>query len=250
MKRLICVVMCLGTFSCSNPQKSSDRQSSTHPPDPMEILVQADAAMKSVELVSYNANYEGTGWVKAFVPHVEGEVIQGPKSKYDIDQFYAEVKLNAYDSDEVTQCTVGSNGDTFFLIDPKTYTAHEDIDPAVLGSQSRNYQRVLLKEFSLAEPFKDELKADSLEIVGTQVRDGHLCYDVYVKIEGHSDTLWSISQKDHLPRLVKRIHKNPKGEEGTTELALTNLVVNPKLTSSPFQLRVPQGYKKTDDFAP
>ena len=74
----------------------------------MEILVQADAAMKSVDLVSYNANYEGTGWVKAFVPHVEGEVIQGPKSKYDIDQFYAEVKLNAYDSDEVTQCTVGT----------------------------------------------------------------------------------------------------------------------------------------------
>lgn len=248
MRCMIGLVLCLSAFSCSGPQMSMEIQQSY--PDPGEIMAKADAAMKNVELVSYNARYEATGWVKAFVPQVKGKVIQGPKSKYDLDQFFAEVKLKAYDSEDTIQCTIGSNGDSFFLIDPKTYTAYEDIDPAVLGSQSRNFQRVLLREFSSDEPFKDELKADSIEIIGTQVIDGQRCYNVFVKIEDHSDTVWSISQKDYLPRFVKRIHKSPEGEEGTTELTITQLVVNPKFSYDPFRLQVPHGYKKTDDFAP
>ena len=107
-----------------------------------------------------------------------------------------------------------------------------------------------MREFSLDDPFSDELKADSIELLGKRDIGGERCYQVHVKVGKTSDTVWSISQNDYLPRHVKRIYKNARGEEASTELTLTNLVVNPTFSKDPFRLQVPHGYKKTDEFAP
>ncbi len=37
---------------------------------------------------------------------------------------------------------------------------------------------------------------------------------------------------------------------GTTELTISQLVINPKFKANPFKLVVPNGFKKTDEFAP
>lgn len=249
MKRIICVILSLGTFSCSGPQMTTDHQRSS--PDPKEIMARADEATRNVKMVSYDADFESKGWLTAFVPtSIDGKVIQGPRSQYNLEKFYAEVKLKSAKSDEIKECTVGSNGDVYFLIDPSTYTAYEDIDPAVLGAQSRNYQRVILREFSVEDPFGDEIKADSIKFLGTSKIGNEKCYDIQVLIGDSSNAIWSISQNDFLPRKVRRIHKNPKGEEGTIDLTLTNLVVNPTYHHDPFILQLPHGYKKTDEFAP
>lgn len=43
--------------------------------------------------------------------------------------------------------------------------------------------------------------------------------------------------------------KNEQGE-ATTMLTINDLVVNPTFVRSPFELRCPEGFKQTDDFAP
>lgn len=249
MKRSICVVLSMGAFSCSGPHMTTDHQRSS--PDPKEIMARADEATRNVTLISYDAEFVSGGWLTSRVPmNIIGKVIQGPRSKYNLEKFYAEIKLKSAKSDEIKECTVGSNGDVYFLIDPKTYTAYEDMDPAVLGAQSRNYQRVIMREFSVEDPFGDEIKADTIKFLGTSKIGNEKCYDIHVLIGDSSDAVWSISQNDYLPRKVRRIHKNQKGEEGSIDLTLTNLVVNPTFNHDPFTLQVPHGYKKTDEFAP
>ena len=64
--------------------------------------------------------------------------------------------------------------------------------------------------------------------------------------------MWLLSKKDFLPRLRRNvvILPNETKEWGSWEYAVTNLVPNPKLSEKPFALKVPEGYKKTDDYAP
>jgi len=93
-------------------------------------------------------------------------------------------------------------------------------------------------------------KRNRLNIWGASKIGNEKCYDIHVLIGDSSDAVWSISQNDYLPRKVRRLHKNRKGEEGSIELTLTNLVVNPTFNHDPFILQVPHGYKKTDEFAP
>ena len=239
----LCVILGLGT-----DQPARDPGELT---DPMEILKRADAAIKKVDRVSYNADYKATEWITAFVPAVTGKVVMGERSKHDIDRFFCQVKLQSAKSSETSEYTAGSDGDVFFVIDPKTKTAHQDMDPAVLGSEARNIQRVLLREFSAPDPFDDELKAEEIELKGSKPIGDEMCYEVYVKAKDAPPAMvWHFSTTDFLPRRVTRIYKNDEGQEGTTELTLSDLVVNPKSAKDPFKLTVPPGFKKTDEFAP
>jgi hypothetical protein len=141
------------------------------------------------------------------------------------------------------------------LIDPQAKIAYQDMDPAVLGADSRNLQRVILPEFSADEPFKEALEAESVEIAGSESVAGEDCHRVTVKTGEPSPAAvdWYISKKDYLPRKVVRTYNNrsdPEGSPGTTELTISQLVVNPKLKADPFKLVLPSGFKKTEEFAP
>ncbi len=46
----------------------------------------------------------------------------------------------------------------------KTKTVYADMDEAVLGTHSRNVQRVLLGEFVAKEPRAEDLKAEKVEL--------------------------------------------------------------------------------------
>ena len=215
-----------------------------------EILKKAGEAVKKVKLVSYKADYQGTKWVTQYVPAVTGTAILGEQSKWEIPSFFCKVKLQKYGSEETKEFTAGSDGDLYFVIDPSTKMAHEDMDEAVLGSENRNIQRVLMREFSQPESFAELLEAESIELKGTVKIGDEECYEVNVKTERPPELLWYFSKRDSLPRKVVRIYKNPEGEEGTTELTVFDLAVNPKLDKDPFKLVVPPGYTKTDEFAP
>ncbi len=222
--------------------------------DAREILEKADQAIRKVSVISYRAEYGATTWVQQFVPGVTGKAILGKPSKWDIPRFWCDVKLQKYGSEEVQEFTAGCDGDVYFLIDPKTKMAHEDMDDAVLGSQARNIQRALLPEFSRPKPFGDILEPEgdppTIELKGTAKVGDVECYQVSVKHKSPPELLWSISKKDFLPRKVVRTYKNPQGEEGTTELAMFDLKINPKLDKDPYKLVTPPGFTKTDEFAP
>ncbi len=216
----------------------------------VEILKKSEAALKNVKLVSYTAGYRGTHWVESMVPKVEGIATIGKRSQWDIDPFSCEVTIAPSDSEETQTFAAGSNGDTYFLIDSKTKTVYEDMDPLVLGSNSRNIQRVLMHEFAMPDPFDDALKAGVVQLKGAAEVHGEACYVVYAKGESSPAVSYYIAKKDYLPRRIVHTYKNPKGEEGTTELTISHLKINPSFVRDPFAVVVPKGYKKTDDFAP
>jgi len=224
--------------------------------DGREILKKADEAVKKIKLVEYRADYQGTAWVQQFVPAVTGTVVLGKQSKWEIPQFRCEIKLQKYGSEEVQELTAGCDGDVYFLIDPKTKTAHEDMDEAVLGTQSRDIQRALMREFSIPKPFGAILEPEegdppAIELKGTAKVGDQECYEVVIKPTGPQapELHWFISKKDLLPRKIVRIYDR-EGEKGTTELAVHDLKVDPKLDRNPFKLVPPPGFKKTDEFAP
>lgn len=222
-------------------------------PSAKEVLAAASDAMKATKVVKYDAAYTATGWAKRFVPDVNGSAIVGQRSKWDIDEFYCDIKLKRADSEEVQLYQAGCDGDTYYLIDPKTKLVHVDMDPTVLGSGSRDIMRVILPEFASPEPLKDAMEAEGIELVGTETVDGHECRQVRVPPTGGPELVWSISTKDHLPRRVVRKYPprpDSNGEGATTELAITNLAVDPTLDRNYFKPQVPEGFTKTDDFAP
>lgn len=216
----------------------------------VEILRKSEAALKTVKKASYSASYRGTRWVESMVPKVEGIATIGTRSQWDIDPFSCEVTITPNDSEETLTFAAGSNGDTYFLIDSKTKTVYEDMDPLVLGSNSRNIQRVLMHEFAMPDPFGDALTADTVQLKGDAEVNGEVCYVVRAEGESPPSVSYYIAKKDYLPRRVVRTYKNPKGEEGSTELTISHLKINPSFVRDPFAVVVPKGYKKTDDFAP
>jgi len=240
-----------------------------------DLLKKSADSVKKVKSASYKADYTGTGWVAAFVADVRGTAIIGGRSEWDVARFRCDVKLRkprpddedkdesgeaksesqGLWSDEVKSFTAGCDGDVYFLIDPQAKIAYQDMDPAVLGADSRNLQRVILPEFSADEPFKEALEAESVEIAGSESVAGEDCHRVTVKTGEPSPAAvdWYISKKDYLPRKVVRTYNNrsdPEGSPGTTELTISQLVVNPKLKADPFKLVLPSGFKKTEEFAP
>jgi hypothetical protein len=218
--------------------------------DPKVILHKAEEALKSVKFVRYQVKYEGTGWVKQFVADAEGSVMLGERSQHDIARYRCEVKLTPPGATEAIELCGGSDGDLFYLIDPKTKTVYADIDEAVIGTHSANFQRVLLPDFVAEEPLAEDLEAEKFELKESTLVGGEPCYQVQVVRSETRETLWSISKNDLLPRRVHRIYREPDRGEGATDLELTELVAKTTFDPAPFMLRVPDGYTKTDEFAP
>jgi outer membrane lipoprotein-sorting protein len=59
-----------------------------------------------------------------------------------------------------------------------------------------------------------------------------------------------LAKKDFLPRRVERTFPTQGGEMGGRQTTLSDLVVNPALEKDAFKLKLPEGFTKTDDFAP
>ena len=250
----------LGLSIALATQRIEVAQASDEPSSPsaksaeaMEIMKKAEQAAKKIKLARYTAEYKATGWVTKHVPHVEGTAVIGEPSEYDLLRFFTEIKLTPYDTKEIVQVSAGCDGDLSYLIDPKAKMVYADIDAAVLGSHERGVQRLLVREFVAEEPFADELKAEKMKLKeDVQVGD-EKCHQVLVELQPGRSTIWSISQKDFLPRRIERIYANrqdPEAEPGTTTLTLTNVVAETKFRIEPFQLKVPPGFAKTDEFAP
>lgn len=248
MKQTLAIL--LGLYWVSHAFADETGQGTPGSDEGRAILMKAVEETARTKLVRYEADYKGTDWITEHVPEIQAKVIVGEQSKWKLDRFRSEVKIKAKDAEEVVELTGGSDGDEFFLIDPKTKMVHVDMDPIVMGAHSRNLQRVVLSDFAAAEPFEEALKAKEIELKGTADVAGVACDEIAVTSEdGQQRAIWYFAKADHLPRRVVRIYKNPEGKEGTTDLTLTNLVVNPRI-ADPFKPVVPSGFTKTDEFAP
>ena len=255
MRRMMFVVLGL-CFAAGTVAGETDEGSGTSGKakgelsDPMEILKQAQAALKEVKLVRYRGSYKGTAWITAYVPSIEGTAMLGEPSEHDIARFRCEVKLTPVGSSETIELTAGSDGDLYYVIDPQAKIVYADIDPAVLGSRQRDPRRLLLQAFVVEEPLAEDLQAEKVEFKEETEIGGVACHQILVPRAGGRETVWYIAKQDFLPRRVDGHYKNQAGELGTTQLELTDLVAESTFRLAPFKLTVPEGFTRTDDFAP
>ena len=229
--------------------ESSDKTNAT-PGDAREMLRKAEAALEKVRFVRYEGTYKGTGWARQYVAGIEGSAMLGEPSEYDIARFRCEVKLTPPKSEDMVELTAGSDGDLYYLIDVATKTVYADMDVAVLGKHHGQIRRILMLPFVTEDPLTDDLKAEKIELMDPAVVAGEACHQVRVTRSETQQVVWFVSKKDWLPRRVDRFYKNEEGEIGSTQLLLSDVAAESTFTLEPFKLKVPEGFTKTDEFAP
>ncbi len=221
--------------------------------DPQEVLRRAADALSNTHTVSYSATFTGTNWVKELVPHVTGKVVIGPTAEYDVPRFFTEAQVTDSESETAAVYTAGCNGNEYFIVDPKTKMGYMDMDPAVMGSNARTVQRLVIDAFSSTEPLKTTRAAATTTLKDETTIDGVACYVVQADTSRREKAMvWAIAKSDFLPRRLTRIYagRNEGEPDGTTEITLTTVVANPKLKKDQFEMVLPEGFKKSDDFAP
>lgn len=222
--------------------------------DAKEILKRADAAAKGVKVIKYKAVAKGLGADEPRRPTVEGTAMIGGWIGGGPAKYRFEVEAKKPGSSEPAKYTAGSDGDLVYLIDFAAKTAYADMDPAVLGSNGRVVRAILVGKIVDPDAFKDELAAEKIELKGVTKVGDHDCYEVFVNYgSDRGEGVWYFSKTDFLPRRIDRSFPQPDGQKGGRQVILSDLVVNPKPPKEnvdPFALVVPEGFKKTDEFAP
>lgn len=242
---LACVLWTAACFGQTAPPKSAELT------DPRAILQKADAAVKQVKIAQYKATAKGLGADEARMPLTEGTAVLSGWQNLAPAKYRYEVKVKRSGSEEVTEYIAGCDGDITYLIDPAKKMVYADMDPAVLGSASRTVRGVSVGKLVNPDGFADELKADKIELKGSTTVGGVDCYEIAIDFgEDGGEGVWAIGKADFLPRRTTRTFPRPGGEKGGRELTLTDLVVNGKTDKDPFALTVPEGFSKTDEFAP
>lgn len=215
----------------------------------VEILKKVDAAAKKVKSAAYKIVYKGVGDAAAQMASTEGTAVISGWANGAPKKFRVDVKIKRSGSSEETRVVAGGDGDNYWVIDYANKIAYEDIDPAVLGrlgGSARN--AALVQEFVHGSPFSDEINGDKQELLGSAVIGGEDCYKIrVVYASGTQQAIWHFSKKDFLPRqrLDGRV-----GTEGGRQRTITNLVIDSKLDDEMFRLKLPEGFTKSDDFAP
>lgn len=249
MKYAATVALGMSLFLTSSVAQESGKDGELT--DALEILKKADAAAKTLKAVQYKAAFRGLGADEERLPKVEGTVVMSGWLNSAPQKFRYDVKVQRPGSSETVQYSAGSDGNMVFLVDPSKKIAYEDIDPAVLGSNARVVGSVALRKLLNPAAFADEIKAEKVELKGTATIGDHDCYEIHVHYgKDDGDGVWFLSKKDFLPRRIDRTFPTRNGEQGGRETTLTDLTINPPLDDKAFKLTLPEGFTKTDDFAP
>lgn len=220
-------------------------------PDPKAIVQKAAESMARLKVVSYDFEYKVSGTFEAFFPSLSGPVVMGKESPDGAKRFFCKLKIQQAGSSEATEVTAGADGTTYYRIDDKTKKVHADIDPQVFGKNGDAIGFTIPREFGMAKPFEDALKAGEMKYVREEKVDGQDCHVVSFKSALTTPVMdWYFSTQDFLPRRTRFAITDPQGNEGAGEATMHNLKTDPKLDKDPFALVVPAGYKQTTDFAP
>lgn len=223
----------------------------------LEIIKKADKAARKVTAASFKATVTTDGMWTEFMGPTEGESymegwdeeIQKPR------RFWADIKTVLPGTKTTKRLTGGGDGETFYVIDHDTKKGYEDLDPAVMGTHGQLLVTVGMGSLMMPTPFERDLAAEKIELLGTEDVAGVECFRIKVEYgpgdpEGEAFSVWSISTEDFLPR--KRARNFNFGPEaiGGVEVVVHELEINPKIDPGLLTLKLPQGYKQIDDFAP
>lgn len=250
--------VCTLTFAQNAPKPDAAKPDATKKEadltDAKEILKRAAAAAKAVRVIKYNAVAKGYGADEPKRPTVEGSAMFGGWLGNGPAKYRFEVKSTKPGATESTEYIAGTDGEIVYLVDKAAKMVYADIDPAVLGSNGRVTRSILVGKIVDPDAFKDELAAEKVELKGVVSVEGHDCYQINVDFGSErGEAVWYLSKTDFIPRKTERIFPQDGGQKGGRVVTLSNVVVNPRPPTDdvdPFAVVVPEGFKKTDDFAP
>ena len=264
MGRTICLLAAfflLPGLALAQEKAEGDAEQNTEQADPakaaedekaLEILRKVDAACKAVSAVKYDTEFKLTGADAERLGFYKASVVATGWAHGEPEKYFIEAEYQEPGSTEIRKATLGTDGDMYFAIDHRTKTAHEDIDPAVMGRLRQAYALAMVIEYLHPTPFNDEIIARSRELLESKETGGEDCHVIRViyQREGSFVTTWHFSKKDFLPRARVDSATRQDGTEAGRYRTMSNVVVDPKLDDSVFQLKLPEGYTKTDEFAP
>ena len=256
MKRTVCVLLGWALLAGGVAQGQEKRDLPKKTPDEkneaVQILRQADEAIKAVKLVKYKGSFEVIGWEKGQIPSLEGTAIIGGGFDRYFEKFRLDLKVREGESSEVEEFVVGGNGDKFFLLDPQKNIAYENTKPTVVGYANAWVSSLCMAEFVHPTPFDDEINAEKVELKGTEKVGDEECYVIHVVYSEARgmETDWYFSKKDLLPRRADRITVHKIRGKSVKKLVITDLIVDPKIDKDTFELALPEGFEKTDKSAP
>lgn len=218
--------------------------------DPKAFMQAVIKAMGDAKLVSYDVDYAVTGWFSFFLPNIKGSVVMGKETPNKTQRFRSTLVVEPSGSAEKSTVTAGADGEIYYVIDEASKTVYADIDPAVVGKFRWGIEFAMVKEFAAPDPFAEVLKDGEIKFEGSSKVEDVDCVSIRLKSASNPEALWDFAVSDKLPRRVTYAQENEKGEKATAVMTLRKLTVNPKFDKDPFQLAVPEGYKRTDEFAP
>lgn len=218
--------------------------------DPDVLLERAREAIRKVKTVRYDFVRHGIHADEARGPRLEGSAVYGGWRQLWVEKFRLDARMTRPGQSEATEVVAGSDGNVVYLVDSKNKKVYADMDPAVLGAMARPVRQSLMMYFVNPDAFEEEKKAESKEIKGIVKVGDEDCYELRVGRGENSDSTWYISVRDLLPRRLDLTFQNREGQKAGYSMVLSNLKVNVESGKDPFQFEVPEGFSKTDDFAP
>lgn len=255
---LLAFVILAGTIAWAGDKK--DEKPAGEMTDPLAILKKADAAVKAVKAAKYDLTLEGTGALKDRSVKLAASVIAAgrttPESvdaqRVTPEKFRIEARFTVPSDSETRHIISGNDGEDYYLVDHRSKTVYADMDPAVLGSMTRLVISSMMIEFLHPRPFDDELAGKQHTLKDSKTIDGEECYGVEVvyNIDQAPVVTWYVSKKDFLPRGRIDQFTLSNGQKGELHKMLSHLVIDPKLDKDAFEIKVPEGYTRTDEFAP
>ncbi|MBI1824868.1 MAG: hypothetical protein HY287_03205 [Planctomycetes bacterium] len=219
--------------------------------DGREVLTKANEAVKGIKVVQYTAKLEGSGPDAAKIPNIEATaIVQGWKNN-SFEKFKFEGTIKDEKTPMPEKYSVGTDGDIYYLTDWQKKMVYADMDPAVQGKRGDGFRNIIVSRFVRPEGYQMELSAPTIELKDPIKIGDADCYHIVVKYKGGDQSEWYFAKKDFLPRRVDRNQPSEKSDEKTVRiLTLSEVTPNPTFVQDPFKVAVPEGFKKTDDFAP
>jgi len=219
--------------------------------DPVEILKKADTAAKEVKAVCHSTTFAPSGAAVGRQPEIQGKGCYSGFVGMLPELFQFEFETKSTGDQPTRSYTMGTDGEEFYLVDHNQKKAYVDLDPQVMGRAGQMGRGVAMIEFVHNTPFSDEINGKSHKLLGIEKVGDEPCYKIEVEYNNAAQTaVWYFSINDLLPRRVDRTMRQGEGPTFGTSQVVTNLKILKSLDADKFKLKLPEGYEKTDDFAP
>ncbi len=252
MTHFVLMSMLIFSFLENEAVGFSQEEVSSREPKAVAILQEAHQALKAAKNISYSFSYRGGGWMV-------GDFRGSAKVSHTSNRFNSRLSISmdmpagnggrvAFSDENVIErksVQLASDGEKICVLDKKekTYTFGATDKAAHLFFYS---YYVVWPQLVNAEPFENELKADNIKRVGTEVMNGVLCDIVYVVDPFGSKTWWYLGSKDRLPRAQKLLNDSP-GREANFFFVVNELKTETVFSPEDFHLQAPDGFESINE---